>query len=60
MEFCGVTVEETVNGMRYDSFLVDSEMLSEEILQPRKTQEEEQQIIESIISVLDQKNRLPD
>lgn len=53
-------VAETVNGTRYDTFLVDSGMLSEEILQPYRTAEEEEKIRKEIISILNQKNRLPD
>lgn len=60
MELDTNTVAETVNGMRYDTFLVDSGMLSEEILQPHRTAEEEEEIRKGIISVLNQKNRLPD
>lgn len=54
-------VAETVNGMRYDTFLADSDTLSsEEFLQPHRTAEEEEEIRKGIISVLYQKNRLPD
>lgn len=53
-------VAETVNGMRYDTFLVDSDILSEEILQPYRTAEEEEKMRKEMISVLNQKNRLPD
>lgn len=52
-------IEETINGMRYDTFLVDSGMLSEEILQPHRTAEAEEEIRKGIVSVLNQKNILP-
>lgn len=60
MQMNSDTIEETIYGMRYDTFLVDSEMLSEEILQPRRAMAEEEQICQEIISVLNKRNRLPD
>lgn len=54
------SISETVNGMRYDTFLVNSGTISEESLQPHKTAEEEEEIRKGIISILNQENRLPD
>ncbi len=53
-------IEETEHGMRIDTFLVDSDMRSEEILEPRRTVKREKEICKKIVSVLNQKNRLPD
>lgn len=53
-------IEETIYGMRYDTFLVDSGMLSEERMQPYRTAEEEERIKQGLIDVLKKKNRLPD
>ncbi len=47
-------IEETVRGMRIDTFLVDSDMRSEEILEPRRTAKREKEICEKIVSALNQ------
>lgn len=48
------------NGVRYDTFLVDYGLISEELLQPHRTAEEEEKIRQGILEVLNHHNRLPD
>lgn len=52
--------EETVRGIRIDTFLVNSDAVSEEPLKVQRTQKEEKKVCKDILSVLDQDNRLPD
>lgn len=53
-------IEETVNGMRIDTFLADVPTLSEIDTQRHKTYKEEKEIQKKFIAVLSQNNRLPD
>lgn len=55
-----VNIEETVNGMRIDTFLADVETLSEIDTQPRKTFRECEETRKKLLAVLKQNNRLPD
>lgn len=51
--------EETVQGMRIDTFLVKSNVLSRERLQTYRTKAEEKEIRKGLIDILNKKNRLP-
>lgn len=55
-----IDIEETVNGIRIDTFLADMETLSEIDTQPRKTFKEEEQIRQRLFDILEHENRLPD
>lgn len=55
-----IDIEETVNGMRVDTFLADMKTLSVIDTQPRKTFKERKEIEEKLIAVLKRENRLPD
>ncbi len=52
--------EETVKGIRIDTFLVNSDAVSEEPLKVYRTQKEEKKVCEDLLSLLTHKNRLPD
>lgn len=53
-------IEETVYGMRIDTFLADVETLSEEDTQHYTTIKEQKEIEKRLMAVLEQRNRLPD
>lgn len=53
-------IEETVNGMRIDTFLADMETLSEEDTQHHKTFKRQRELQKPLVAILEHKNRLPD